>query len=330
MTTQALNSKSTTTMKAIAFDSFGDPDVLKVVSLPRPVAAPSEVLVRLSHTSVNPVDWKIRKGFLKDMLPHVFPIIPGWDAAGVVESIGLGVKNFKVGDRVVAYARLPQVQNGTYAEYISLPDTFLAKIDARLGFEEAAGVPLVALTAQQGLSDYTKIKEGDRVLVLNGAGGVGSFAIQFAKQLGAVVTATTSSVNIDYVTSLGADHVIDYTKEPLEVRSQSIAPQGFDFVFDAIGGESLIGALKLVKRGGQVVSIVDSVEPALAESQGIKATFHFVYPDGKTLQNIVDGITSGKTKIPAYKVLLVTDARNAHVASEAHHTKGKTILRIKF
>ena len=320
----------TTSMKAISFNSFGDANVLTVTTEPRPEPKAGEVLIRMSHTSVNPVDWKIRLGYLKDMLPHVFPIIPGWDAVGVVERIGASVTNFRVGDRVAAYARLPEVHSGTYAEYISLPNNFLAKIDQKVSFEEAAGVPLVALTAWQGLNDFTKLKSGDRVLVLNGAGGVGSFAIQFAKQLGATVAATTSSANVVYVKSLGADQVIDYTKESLSARAKTVAPNGFDFVFDAIGGESAQTAFTAIKTGGQFVSIVDSPNAEQAEAAGIKANFHFVYPEGNQLQGIFDRIRDGVTKVPAFTVLPVTDAVKAHQASETHRTRGKIVLKITF
>lgn len=321
---------STQTMKAVAFDAFGDAGVLNVKVVPRPDVKAGEVLVRLSHTSVNPVDWKIRLGYLKDMLPHVFPIIPGWDAAGVVEAVGAGVTDYKVGDRVAAYARLPQVHSGTYAEYISLPAEFLAKVDSKISFEQAAGVPLVALTAMQGLSDYTKVKKGDNVLILNGAGGVGSFAVQFARQMGATVTATTGSSNVGYVKSLGADHVIDYSKESISGRAKEIAPNGFDFVFDAIGGESLKTAFDIVKKDAQIVSIVDSPDATLAAARGVKATFHFVYPQGAQLQTIFNSITEGWTQLPAFSVQPVTEARKAHLASETHRTRGKTVLKIEF
>jgi len=318
------------TMKAIAFEQFGDASVLQVKEVKRPVAKPGEVLIRLSHTSVNPVDWKIRLGYLKDMLPHIFPVIPGWDAAGVVTSVGEGVAGFAVGDRVAAYARLPQVQSGTYAEYISLPADYLAKVDSKISFAEAAGVPLVALTAMQGLSDYTKIKAGDNVLVLNGAGGVGSFAVQFARQMGATVTATTGSSNIAYVKSLGAHHVIDYSKESTLERSREIAPGGFDFVLDAVGGDSLQGAFDVVKKGAQIVSIVDSPDAAKAAERAVKATFHFVYPTGRLLQTIFNSLEAGQTKLPEFRVMPVTDAQIAHNASETHRTRGKTVLKIEF
>ena len=318
------------TMSAIAFDTFGDATVLNVKKVPRPEVKSGEVLVRISHTSVNPVDWKIRLGYLKDMLPHVFPIIPGWDAAGVIESVGPGVTDYKIGDRVAAYARLPQVHSGTYAEYISLPTNYLARVDSKLSFEQAAGVPLVALTAMQGLSDYERVKPGDNVLVLNGAGGVGSYAVQFARQMGATVTATTGSSNVDYVRSLGADHVIDYTKESISERAKTIAPKGFDFVFDAIGGKSLETAFDVVRKDAQIVSIVDTPDAAMAAARGVKATFHFVYPQGSSLQNIFASLADGRTKLPEFTVLPVSDARNAQIASETHRTRGKTVLKVEF
>lgn len=269
-------------------------------------------------------------GYLKDMLPHVFPIIPGWDAAGVVEAVGSDVSGFEIGDRVAAYARLPEVHNGTYAEFISLPADYLAKVDEKISFEQAAGVPLVSLTAIQGLTDYSKIKGGDNVLILNGAGGVGSFAVQFARQMGATVTATTGSSNVDYVKSLGAHHVIDYSMESISERAKQIAPKGFDFVFDAIGGESLKSAFEIVKKGAQIVSIVDSPNADLAAAKEVRATFHFVYPQGSALQAIMDGLKSGQTKLPQFTVLPVTEARKAHAASESHRTRGKTVLKIEF
>jgi NADPH:quinone reductase-like Zn-dependent oxidoreductase len=318
------------TMKAVTIEKFGNAEVLKSTTVPRPSAAKGEVLIRISHTSVNPVDWKIREGYLKDMLPHVFPIIPGWDAAGTVEAVGEAVTGFKPGDRVAAYARLPEVHQGTYAEYINLPTSFLAKLPDSVSFDQAAGVPLVALTAFQGLNDDKSISPGAQVLVLNAAGGVGSYAVQFAKQLGAIVTATTSAANRDYVKSLGADHVIDYTSESLTDSGRKIAPQGFDFVFDAVGGESLAKAYALVKSNGSLVSIVDSPDSAKTAEKKIHARFHFVYPDGKQLQSIFDSIANRKTKLPAYSIRPISEAKQAQQSSETHRTRGKIVLAINF
>jgi NADPH2:quinone reductase len=323
-------SASQTTMKAVTFDRFGGSEVLRTTVVAKPQAEAGEVLIKIKSTSVNPVDWKIRRGFLQSMLPHHFPIIPGWDAAGTVESVGDGVTEFKVGDRVAAYARLPEVKHGTYAEYISLPKDYLAIVPDSLTFDEAAGLPLVALTALQGLTDYTKVQPRQKVLVLNGAGGVGSFAIQFAKNSGAQVVATTSGQNIDYVRGLGADHVIDYTKENLLERSKQIAPDGFDFVFDAVGGENLVQAYQVVKPKGQLVSIVDTPDSNISAARDFSATFHFVYPSGKALQNIVNDVDAGKVKIPNYEVRSINDAVKAQDLSESHRVRGKIVLAIDF
>lgn len=321
--------QNVTLMNAVIFETFGGADVLKITKVPKPEPADQEVLIKLTHTSVNPVDSKIRLGYLQGMLPHMLPIIPGWDAAGVVEAVGRNVKNWKQGDRVVAYTRLPVVHSGTYAEFISLPETYLAKLKETVSFESAAGVPLVSLTAMQALTQYTPVRPGQKVLVLNGAGGVGSFAIQFANQLGAEVTATTSSKNVDYVQSLGAKHIIDYTKTNLSDLAKN-SPAQYDFILDGIGGESLAQAWPLLKNGGQLVSIVETPSEDLAKRHGVKAVFHFVSPDGAALQAIVDGIASGATKLPAYQVRSVKDAVDAQVQSETHRTRGKVVLKIDF
>ncbi|MCX6119388.1 MAG: NADP-dependent oxidoreductase [Proteobacteria bacterium] len=317
-------------MFAIAMNEFGDENVLETQRMETPSPKSDEVLVKISHTSVNPVDWKIRRGYLQQMLPHRFPIISGWDASGVVVKVGASVTSIKIGDRVAAYTRLPEVHSGTYAEYIALPESFVAKVSERVSSEAAAGVPLVALTAFQGLQDYYKVGKGDHVLILNGAGGVGSFAIQFAKQLGATVTTTTSGKNFDYVKSLGADHAIDYTKESLTSAAKKIAPHGFDFVFDGIGGTHLEEAFQVMKKSAHLISIVDNPNQDLAKSKDINAQFHFVYPNGEQLKSIFESIDKGKIKMPAFEVLSVKDAIKAQQMSESHRTKGKIILRIDF
>ena len=315
-------------MKAIAFEKFGDVGELGVRSVPVPKVGDDEVLIRVHNTSVNPVDWKIRRGYLKDLLPHIFPVIPGWDAAGVVEQVGINVSTFEVGDFVAGYTRLPEVHHGTYAELISVPASFLAKIPKGLSLEQAAGVPLVALTAWQALTDYSTIEPGQNILILNGAGGVGSFAIQFAKQLGAIVTTTTSTRNQSYVKSLGADHVIDYSEEDVSKEARVIAPSGFDFIFDGIGGDNLKHAYNLVKAEGKLVSIVDQPDPHATQSY--KANFHFVYPNGEQLKKIFESIDSHKIQLPNFKVMPISAAREAHTESESHRTRGKIVLSVAF
>lgn len=308
-------------MKAIAFNKFGKSDVLAIADVTTPTPKKGEVLIKLKYTSVNPVDWKIREGYLQSMLPHVFPIIPGWDAVGEVASVGEGVTSFKAGARVFAYARLPEVHYGTYAEYIALPESYVAEIPQGLSLEEAATVPLVALTAYQALTELLKTTKGDHILITGGSGGVGSFAIQIAKALGATVTTTTSTTNVAYVKELGADHVIDYKKISITEAAKTIAAKGFDKIFDAVGGDSLAEAAKLVKNPMSVVSIVDT--PA-------QGSFHFVYPNGSQLAQIGKLISSGSIKIPAFAVQSVKNAAKAQDESATHRVRGKVVLKIDF
>ena len=197
-------------MKAIVIDAFGGPDRLRAAEVPTPKASAGEVVIELACTSVNPVDWKIREGMLSGLFPHTFPLILGWDAAGTVSDTGEAVNEFSVGDRVYAYCRKPTVQWGTYAEYVAVPASAVAAMPANLSFAEAAAIPLVGLTSWQVLFDAANLRAGQTVLIHAGAGGLGSIAIQLAKNAGATVFTTASAANHEYVRSLGADHVIDY------------------------------------------------------------------------------------------------------------------------
>lgn len=311
-------------MKAILFSKFGGSDVLTQGEVPTPQAQAGEVLVKIAYTSVNPVDYKIREGYLTGMLPHQFPIIPGWDAAGEVVQVGAGVTNFKVGDQVFAYTRLPTVQNGTYAEYIALPAENVALKPKSLSTSEAAAIPLVGLTAYQALHKVTKLKAGERLLVTGGAGGVGSLAVQIAKAAGAHVTATASRGNLDYLKELGADEVVDYQAKDYEATLNTLAGEGFDVLFDAVGGETQLRALDFIKseeQGGRVVSIVDTPK---------RGSFHFVYPNGEELAGLGALLDAGKLKVPAIKIRNVKEAKAAQDESATHRGRGKVVLEMAF
>jgi NADPH2:quinone reductase len=309
------------TMKAIIFEKFGSAEVLKEAELPTPEMQRGEVLIHIQHTSVNPVDWKIREGFLQEMLPHQFPIIPGWDLAGEVLMVGESVSRFKVGDRVFAYGRLPTVQNGTYAEMISLPESYLALIPSALNSAQAAAVPLAGLTAYQSLFEIAKVKEGDRVLILGGAGGVGSFAIQFANLAGAEVTATSGTSNLNYIKNLGARNAVNYTEGDLVKKLKEAAPNGYDVVFDAIGGETLRRVQELTHQNSRIVSIVETP---------VRGSFHFVYPNGNHLQQIGDLFMNGKLKIPEIKIKNIREASRAQEENAQGHVRGKLVLEVDF
>ena len=224
-------------MKAIVIDSFGGIDQLKMKPVPKPIPEDNEVEIEIAYTGVNPVDWKIREGMLKARMPYKFPLIPGWDASGIVSSKGKKASKFEVGDEVFAYCRKPAIQWGTYAEYICCDENHVALKPKNISFAEAASIPLAALTAWQVLFDVGKLQKGHTILIHAGAGGVGGFAIQFAKNLGAKVFSTCSASNLDYVKHLGCDRPIDYKAQNfVEVIKQEV-PQGLDFVLDTMGGK---------------------------------------------------------------------------------------------
>ncbi len=306
-------------MQAIIFEKFGPSTVLRTAETPKPEPRAGEVLIEITHTSVNPVDWKIREGYLQNALPHRFPIIPGWDAAGRIAALGSGVTEFRVGDEVYAYTRLPEVHSGTYAQFIALPAAAVAKKPASLGLAEAAAVPLVALTAYQALHEVAGIKAGDQVLVTAGSGGVGSFAIQFAKLAGAVVTTTAGTANQSYVRELGATHTLDYTREDVVQAGRRIASEGFDVVLDGAGGKALLDATSLLKAGGRLVSIVET--PAVG-------SYHFVYPNGVQLAEIARLFDEGKLASPAIALRSVKDAAAAQDENQKRHVRGKLVLAI--
>jgi 2-desacetyl-2-hydroxyethyl bacteriochlorophyllide A dehydrogenase len=313
-------------MKAIVFKEFGPSSVLQELEVPAPIPQPGEVLVKLTHTSVNPVDWKIRLGYLKGMFPHHFPVIPGWDAAGEVLALGEGVKGFAMGDRVFAYTRLPTVQWGTYAEQIALPTSYLARIPENISDAEAASVPLAGLTAYQALHRKAAIQKGDRVLILGGSGGVGSFAVQLARIAGATVTASSSTKNHHYLQSLGAHHVLDYQQSDLGPQAAAVAPEGFDIVFDTVGGTTLKQGSSLIKRipGAPAQRIVSVVE---TPPEGL---FHFVEPSGTDLSTLADLLADGTLRIPAITLHSIRDAAASQDLNAQGRTRGKIVLKIDF
>ena len=240
--------KSPLVMQAAYIENFGDTDQIKIGKLSLPPLNSNEVRIKVAYAGVNPVDWKICEGLLKDHLPHHFPLILGWDAAGTVDEVGGEVTTFKKNDKVFAYCRKPTVQWGTFAEYICVDTTHVAFSPENLTFAEAAAIPLAGLTAWQVLFDKMNLQKGQTLLIQAGAGGVGSLAIQFAKLAGVTVITTASEANHDYLQSLGADHIINYREENLLTEIEKIAPQKLDAVFDTLGGLSLKESYLFLKK----------------------------------------------------------------------------------
>jgi NADPH:quinone reductase len=315
-------------MRAIAIEEFGGPEKLKAMDLPEPHAGPGEVVVRAVAAGVNPVDWKIREGWLKEHLPHAFPLVPGWEVAGTVDEIGEGTSRFRKGERVFAYARKPVVQWGTYAEFVALPETSVARMPSRLLFEEAAAVPLAALTAYQSLFGKPGVGPGKVVLIHAGGGGVGHFAVQLARNAGARVLATSGTAGQEFVLSLGAKHAIDYTREDWSEAVDRLSPDGVDFVFDTIGGETQKLSFDVLKPGGRLVSIVSPPDLSLAKKRGVGADYVFVEPSASQLETLGEMCDAGKLKPSVERILPLASAAEAQELSRAGHVRGKLVLAL--
>src|SRR5712672_1803757 len=236
------------TMKAIRIHNYGGPEVLKYEDAPRPEPKGDEVLIRVHAAGVNPIDWKVREGEMKDFWPHRFPLILGWDVSGVVEEVGARVSQFKKGDEV--YSIPDPTRNGAYADYIVVREPELALKPNSLHHIRAAAVPLAALTAWQSFFDTAQLQPDQRVLIHAGSGGVGHFAVQLAKWKGAYVFATASTKNQDLLRELGVDKAIDYTQQRFEDVARNI-----DIVLDTIGGETKERSWKVLRQGGILVSL---------------------------------------------------------------------------
>jgi NADPH2:quinone reductase len=314
-------------MKAVAIHAFGGPEVLTVTDLPRPKTERGEVLVRTLAAGVNPVDWKIREGRLSPGVPHGFPLIPGWDVAGVVEELGEGCQRFRKGDRVFAYARKPLIQWGTYAEYVAVPERHVALMPPSLLFEEAAAIPCAALTAQQALA-RAGVAAGAVLLVLNGSGGVGHFALQLAKIAGARSLATAGARNLEFVMSQGAETGIDYARDDLATAVSSRFPDGVDVVLDTIGGETLAHALALVKPGGVIVSVVDTLDPEAARARGVRFERVSSTPSGEQLA--VFAAQAGRKQLRPHvqTIFPLASAALAQEESRGGHVRGKLVLAL--
>lgn len=314
-------------MKAWVIEEFGGRDRLRLAERPDPEAGEGEVVVRIHAAGVNPVDWKIREGYLKDLFPHEFPLIPGWDAAGVVEETGHSARRFRPGDEVYTYARRPVIAEGTYAERIALPESYLARKPDPLSMAEAASLPLAALTAYQALFDAADLKSGENLFVMGASGGVGSCAVQFGRIEGARVVGMAGGGRSDYLREMGAVEAIDYTKGPFSEALRSTFPDGADVVFDLVGGETLRQGFGCVKEGGRLVSIVDPPDEEEARRRNVSAGFVFVEPHAPQLDRIREMVASGRFGAHVSRVYDFDRVPEAHEQMETGHTVGKIVLQ---
>src|SRR6476660_3118686 len=318
-------SATSQTMKAIRIHNYGGPEVLRYEDAPRPQPQAGEVLVRVHAAGVNPIDWKVREGHMKDFWPHKFPLILGWDVSGTVDEVGSGpaaAGRFKIGDEV--YSIPDPTRNGAYADYVVVRESELALKPKSFHHIRAAAVPLAALTAWQSLFDTAQLQPGQRVLIHAGSGGVGHFAVQLAKWKGAHVFATASTKNQDLLRELGVDEPIDYTQQRFEDIARKI-----DIVLDTIGGETQERSWSVLKKGGNLVSVVEPPSADKAKALGVQAVFVASHPNGSELAKIAELIDSGDLKPIVNRILPLSEARRAHELSQTGHTHGKIVLRVK-
>lgn len=313
-------------MQAIVLKEAGDVSQLQIENIEKPIPSSGEVLIRTKALSINPVDMKTRlgKSFYTNFKENYDPIILGWDVSGIVESVGENVTQLKAGDEVFGMVNFPG-HGKAYAEYVAAPAAHLAKKPQNISHEQAAAATLAALTAYQVLNRH--IKPGDKVLVHAAAGGVGHFAVQIAKILGATVTGTASAKNIDFVKSLGASTVIDYTAQPFETVAHD-----FDFVLDTMSGDTLERSIQTVRNGGTIISLPSAgFNEAIVEkgrAQNIHIAFEMVESNGDDMKQIAQWLESGQLKAEVSQTFAFKQMPQAHAALETARTRGKIVIKV--
>ncbi len=306
-------------MQAIRVYQYGGPEQLKLEQISCPEPQPDEVLVRVYATGVLPIEWKIRQGLFHAFNPATFPYIPGSAFAGVVEEVGSLVTTFRSGQAVFGRSN-----KGTYAEYTTVSGETIALKPESLGFDEAATISGGATTAWEALFDHGGLQAGQRVLILGAAGGVGSFAVQLARWKGAQVIGTTGAANVDFVRSLGAETVVDYTSTPVEQVVHDV-----DLVVDTVGGQTLESAWPVIKRGGRLVSTAGQPSREKARELGIGALFFSGgRPSSERLQTIAQLIDEGQVKATLARIFPLREASLAHELSQSGHGRGRIVLHI--
>lgn len=307
-------------MKAVSYARYGGPETLEYGDVREPKVGPDAVLVKVRAAAVNPVDWKCREGYLDPILDAVFPVVPGWDVSGVVVQLGVSVAEYAVGDEVIGYVREDFLSRGTCAEYVAAPVRTLARKPRSLTWEEAAGLPLVGLTAYQVLYKALQVKRGETVLVHAAAGGVGSIAVQLARHLGARVIGTASEANHDFVRSLGGEPVT-YGEGLLE-RVRGLAPEGVDAAFDTIGGATLKASANLLAPEGRLVSVADG------DVVGYGGRYHWVRPDAEDLTRLAELADQGVVSVHVSDTFPLERTADAHRLNQEGRTRGKIVVTV--
>jgi NADPH:quinone reductase-like Zn-dependent oxidoreductase len=308
-------------MKAVIINKYGNEDILEYTDVERPEPKADEVLVKVHAAAVNPVDWKIRESG-GERFGLELPIVLGGDIAGTIEQVGVDVKNFNQGDAVYGMT-VSGGFSGGYAEYALAKADGIALKPNSISFEEAAAIPIGALTAWQSIFNLANLSSGQRILITGASGGVGSFAVQFAKAKGAYVIGTASGRNEEFVRSLGADEFVDYTAQPFEEVVKNV-----DVVFDTVGGDTQERAFQTLKKGGFLATSAGMPSAEKAKQFSVEAEFVFCKPNAGQLAEINNLIEDGKVKIHIETILPLTEVKKAHQLSQSGRTRGKIVLQV--
>ncbi|WP_426338195.1 NADP-dependent oxidoreductase [Pseudoduganella sp. S-14] len=332
-------------MKALVLKRYGATDSLAFADVPRPTIKPDEILVQVYAAGLNPIDYMIPKGSFKPILKFDLPATMGSDLAGVVVEVGSRVTRFKVGDAV--FASLFDLGAGSLAEYAAVPERAAAHKPANLDFVQAASIPMVGLTSWQALKERAQLRPGQKVFVPAGSGGIGTFAIQLAKQLGAIVGTTTSTGNVDLVRSLGADEIVDYKKQEFEKTLR-----GYDAVLGTVRGDGIEKSMQVVKPGSSIVSLIGPPDAAFAQERGMNFLMKFVFgllsrkvirlarkrnaqysflfmrPDGRQLGKIGEMLESSRIRPVIDKVFPFANAKEGLAYLEQGRAKGKVVVEL--
>ncbi|PKF61742.1 NADPH:quinone reductase [Psychromonas sp. psych-6C06] len=308
-------------MRAVRIHQYGGTETLTLDQIDIPTINDDDLLIEVKAASINPVDWKIREGYLQEFIPYELPLTLGWDVAGVVTKVGSAVSDFRVGDEV--FSRPNITRDGSYADYIAVKADEVVLKSTKLDFAQAASLPLAGITAWQCLVDVADIQAGQRVLIHAGAGGVGHLAIQIAKAKGAFVIATASTANQALLKELGADQAIDYTQGALQEQIEAV-----DVVLDTLGGEAQENSWTLLKAGGILVSVVEPPSEEKAQQHNVKAAFVFIEPSRRILKELNKLVEADQLKPLIEHSFSLEQIVDAHLQSQSGRTRGKIVIDV--
>lgn len=312
-------------MKAVQIEKYGDTSVLEYTeNASQPQVQKGHILIKVKAASINPVDWKLRAGFLQKMVPLQFPAILGGDFAGVVVEVGEDVTKFKIGDEVYGQGGILNGGSGAFAEFVSAAENKIFAKPTNTDFLQAASLPLVGISAIQAIEDEMKIQKGQKILIHGGAGGIGSIAIQIAKAKGAYIATTVSTKDSEFVKDLGADEVIDYKTQKFEETIKD-----FDAVFDTVGGDTTTKSFEVLKAGGILVSMMGKPDENLAEKYHVQVIGQATDSNLDRFKKLTELVESEKVKPEVNKVFSLPEAKEAFTYQEMSHPRGKVVLQIK-